>query len=101
MQLSQKNDGSGLLLGAKRSLFSRFFVNYRQIEPKNRAGGSGRGRNPIPPPGLRRAQAEDTIKNMQEGYPVTTCASGKRPLRSYKPNFLGGKNDGMFLSHRR
>ena len=101
MQLSQKNDGLRLLWGANRSLYFRFFVNYRQNERKNRAGGSGRGRNPIPPPGLRRAQAEATIKNMQEAYPVTTCASGKRPLRSYKPNFLGGKNDGMFLSHRR
>ena len=101
MQLSQIKDGIRQFLEAKRSLFARIFVNDRQIEPKNRAGGSGRGRNPIPPPGLRRAQAEATIKNMQEAYPVTTCASGKRPLRSYKPNFLGGKNDGMFLSHRR
>lgn len=66
MQLSLKNDGIRLLLGMNRSLFSRFFVNYRQIEPKNRAGGSGRGRNPIPPPGLRRAQAKATIKSMQE-----------------------------------
>ena len=96
MQLSQKNDGLRPLLEAKRSLFSRFFVNYRQIEPKNRAGGSGRGRNPIPPPGLRRAQAKATIKSIQEAYPVENA-----PCDHTNQTTLGGKNDGMFLSHRR
>ena len=62
-------------------------------------GGYALPQNPIPPPGLRREQAENTIKNMQEASP--SRPAGPEKVRPHTQNTLGGKNDGMFFSYRR
>ena len=99
-QLSQKYNGFRLVFEAGRRIFSSFFVNYHQIEQKNRAGGSERGKKVSPHPGCGRHRQR--IKSNHTGGVARHSLCGRGTLScNHTYTTLGGKNNGMFLGYRR